>query len=363
MNGNDTIESLTAAYLEGRLSPEEAERLLETIERDEQARRTLFEMKNLYDMGRINPLDQRQIEAGWERLVRQTSIRSGENRTAGRTSDRTPLRRMARTALRYAAVALIALSAGFAMSRYVVLHRAAGYNEVAAEAKNHSEVVLSDGTRVTLNASSRLRYPTSFDGSAREVWLDGEAYFDVSRDPRKPFVVHTERQRIRVLGTSFNVMAYDGDTFNIVTLLSGAVQLDVLGTEGSLLESVRMKPFEQCRFDTRTGELTATLLSDEDRNRTWTDGVFRFRDAAVDDRLAAGKILRDRNRRRRFAGLRPLHGRLPSGTENHGSARNPQLREKIHGRTARKRLRAGKKVNRHNPETENLKPLRAMKTS
>ena len=221
MNGNDTIESLTAAYLEGRLSPEEAERLLETIERDEQARRTLFEMKNLYDMGRMNPLDQRQIEAGWERLVRQTSIRSDENRTAGRTSDRTPLRRMARTALRYAAVALIALSAGFAMSRHVVLHRAAGYNEVAAEAKNHSEVVLSDGTRVTLNASSRLRYPTSFDGSAREVWLDGEAYFDVSRDPRKPFVVHTERQRIRVLGTSFNVMAYDGDTFNIVTLLSG----------------------------------------------------------------------------------------------------------------------------------------------
>ena len=86
MNGNDTIESLTAAYLEGRLSPEEAERLLETIERDEQARRTLFEMKNLYDMGRMNPLDQRQIEAGWERLVRQTSIRSDENRPAGRTS-------------------------------------------------------------------------------------------------------------------------------------------------------------------------------------------------------------------------------------------------------------------------------------
>ena len=177
MNGNDTIESLTAAYLEGRLSPEEAERLLETIERDEQARRTLFEMKNLYDMGRINPLDQRQIEAGWERLVRQTSIRSGENRTAGRTSDRTPLRRMARTALRYAAVALIALSARLRYGAcYVVLHRAAGQQRSGRRAKNHSEVVLSDGTRVTLNASSRLRYPTSFDGSAREVWLDGEAY-------------------------------------------------------------------------------------------------------------------------------------------------------------------------------------------
>lgn len=107
-------------------------------------------------------------------------------------------------------------------------------------------------------------------------------------------------------------MAYDGDTFNIVTLLSGAVQLDVLGTEGSLLESVRMKPFEQCRFDTRTGELTATLLSDEDRNRTWTGRRVPLPGrAAVDDRLAAGKILRDRNRRRRFAGLRPLYGAFP----------------------------------------------------
>ena len=108
--------------------------------------------------------------------------------------------------------------------------------------------------------------------------MTGEVYFDVARDPGRPFTVLAGEVGLTVLGTSFNVMAYDGDTFNIVTLLSGAVQLDVLGTEGSLLESVRMKPFEQCRFDTRTGELTATLPSDEDRNRTWTDGVFRFRD-------------------------------------------------------------------------------------
>ena len=139
-------------------------------------------------------------------------------------------------------------------------------------------VAMPDGSDIWLTPGSTLCYDETFPTDERRVHLDGEAYFDVSRDPRKPFVVHTERQRIRVLGTSFNVMAYDGDTFNIVTLLSGAVQLDVLGTEGSLLESVRMKPFEQCRFDTRTGELTATLLSDEDRNRTWTDGVFRFRD-------------------------------------------------------------------------------------
>lgn len=321
-------------------------------------------MKNLYDMGRMNPLDQRQIEAGWERLVRQTSI--PERRKPNRRPDVGPYASAPHGPDR-AALCRRRADRPVGRLRHEPLCRPAPSRRIqrsGRRSENHSEVVLSDGTRVTLNASSRLRYPTSFDGSVREVWLDGEAYFDVSRDPRKPFVVHTERQRIRVLGTSFNVMAYDGDTFNIVTLLSGAVQLDVLGTEGSLLESVRMKPFEQCRFDTRTGELTATLLSDEDRNRTWTDGVFRFRDEpAVDDRLAAGKILRDRNRRRRFAGLRPLHGRLPSGTENHGSARNPQLREKIHGRTARKRLRAGKKVNRHNPETENLKPLRAMKTS
>mgnify|MGYP000381140493 CR=1 FL=1 len=281
MNGNDTMESLTAAYLEGRLSPEEAERLLETIERDEQARRTLFEMKNLYDLGRMNPLDQRQIEAGWERLVRQTSIRSGENRTAGRTSDRTPLRRMARTALRYAAVALIALSAGFAMSRYVVLHRAAGYNEVAAEAKNHSEVVLSDGTRVTLNASSRLRYPTSFDGSVREVWLDGEAYFDVEHDAEHPFIVHSCRQSVRVLGTTFNVQAYSNESENTVTLLSGAVGLDLLDREGELLRSLELHPYEQCHFDKRAGSYRLSELDAYERQVPWDDGVYRFRDQSL----------------------------------------------------------------------------------
>ena len=250
MNGNDTIESLTAAYLEGRLSPEEAERLLETIERDEQARRTLFEMKNLYDMGRMNPLDQRQIEAGWERLVRQTSIRSGENRTAGRTSDRTPLRRMARTALRYAAVALIALSAGFAMSRYVVLHRAAGYNEVAAEAKNHSEVVLSDGTRVTLNASSRLRYPTSFDGSAREVWLDGEAYFDVTHDECGAFGIDFfGNPDFRTLEHFLIVGAVDFDDDVLAVGLLVKFNLEVefgIGHETCLIDRIDLRGRDRC---------------------------------------------------------------------------------------------------------------------
>ena len=104
-------------------------------------------------------------------------------------------------------------------------------------------MTLSDGTRVWLNAETELRFPVVFAKDKREVHVKGEAYFEVVKDSSRPFIVHASGVSTRVLGTSFNVMAYDGDTFNIVTLLSGAVQLDVLGTEGSLLESVRMKPF------------------------------------------------------------------------------------------------------------------------
>ena len=154
--------------------------------------------------------------------------------------------------------------------------------------------------------------------------------------------------------------------FDSVALISDAGHYlsDVVSLVLSLIafRLARVKPTASYTYGYRKSTVLVSLLNacilHVDRRRVPLPGR-----AAVDDRLAAGKILRDRNRRRRFAGLRPLHGRLPSGTENHGSARNPQLREKIHGRTARKRLRAGKKVNRHNPETENLKPLRAMKTS
>ena len=145
-----------------------------------------------------------------------------------------------------------------------------------------SQLVLADGTRVTMKASSSLRYPASFDSELREVWLDGEAYFDVEHDAEHPFIVHSRHQSVRVLGTTFNVQAYSNEEVNTVTLLSGAVGLDLLDTEGRLLRTLRLHPNEQCRYDTKDGSYELSELDAYERQCSWADGAYRFRDQSLE---------------------------------------------------------------------------------
>jgi transmembrane sensor len=84
---------------------------------------------------------------------------------------------------------------------------------------------LPDGSKVMLNAGSSLRIPVGFNRSGREISLEGEAFFDVARDASKPFVIHTAKMDIKVLGTSFNVKAYPGDARTETSLLTGSVEI------------------------------------------------------------------------------------------------------------------------------------------
>lgn len=88
-----------------------------------------------------------------------------------------------------------------------------------------SGLVLADGSTVALNVDSRLRYPVSFGGPTREVYLTGEAFFTIQKDPGHPFIIHTDKMTIRVLGTAFNVRCYPGDDVTETTLLQGSVEV------------------------------------------------------------------------------------------------------------------------------------------
>lgn len=81
-------------------------------------------------------------------------------------------------------------------------------NTLAIPRGGEYQLILSDGTRIWMNAESLLRYPTSFIGEKREVFLEGEAFFEVAKDAKHPFIVHTNRHSVEVLGTSFNISAY-----------------------------------------------------------------------------------------------------------------------------------------------------------
>lgn len=132
--------------------------------------------------------------------------------------------------------------------------------------------LLPDSTTVFLNAGSRLRFPDRFvPGSERIVYLSGEAYFDVKRDPRSPFLVCLEHSAVKVTGTSFNVKAYPDDTNEATTLISGTVSMGIGTTE----QWIVLKPGEQGYYDaTRKTLLQQTV--DVNYYTAWKDGVFAF---------------------------------------------------------------------------------------
>ena len=132
--------------------------------------------------------------------------------------------------------------------------------------------LLPDSTTVFLNAESRLRFPDRFvPGSERIVYLSGEAYFDVKRDPRSPFLVCLEHSAVKVTGTSFNVKAYPDDTNEATTLISGTVSMGIGTTE----QWIVLKPGEQGYYDaTRKTLLRQTV--DVNYYTAWKDGVFAF---------------------------------------------------------------------------------------
>ena len=131
------------------------------------------------------------------------------------------------------------------------------------------QVTLPDGSRVWLNAVSTLKYPNRFHGDKRVVKLEGEGYFDVAEDRRRPFSVLSKGQEVAVLGTQFNISAYPDETASKTTLVTGSVQIVNLATN----VAHRLNPGEQ---STVHGLSTSVDKVDTDLFTAWKDGFFYF---------------------------------------------------------------------------------------
>ena len=147
--------------------------------------------------------------------------------------------------------------------------------EVTAPKGHISKCVLADGTEVWLNAGSTLKYDAALKGNLREVNLDGEAYFKVSKNKHKPFVVTTEHAQIKVLGTIFNLKAYSGENKLKTTLEEGIV---VFSLNGSETKPVVLKPGEQLVYNIQEKKITLGHVETY-LHTAWKDGKFVFKDA------------------------------------------------------------------------------------
>jgi transmembrane sensor len=141
------------------------------------------------------------------------------------------------------------------------------------------QVTLADGSLVWLNTASSLKYPTAFTGNERSVELTGEAYFDIKHDAGKPFAVRTNNITINVLGTGFNVSAYEDDGQTNVVLVKGSVALSAKGQSGMLTK--QLTPGNMASYQTGAGSIAIAAVK-TDEYVSWTKGYLIFRQAPLE---------------------------------------------------------------------------------
>ncbi len=261
-------------------TPERIEELIGKYLRDECTDEDRYELLFLFE----NPgdlriaetmMDQEALKILHSRLAMDTGVserildklKADIGKQAGRT---VPFYRSAffRIAASFTGLLVLAGLAFLVLSKTEV-------ERITTENGQKRTVVLADGSLVTLNDNSSISF--SMTGAARELVLDGEAYFDIAHDAEKPFYVKTSKIQIRVLGTIFNVKSYESEDRVETTLVEGKVTVKNLENEGNEIE---MLPNEQVVFHKETAALVKTSTETEQKT-AWRSGNFFFEDESA----------------------------------------------------------------------------------
>lgn len=154
--------------------------------------------------------------------------------------------------------------------------------QFAVKLGEHAQIKLSDGTKIWLNAGSVLKYPKEFKGDTREVYLSGEAFFDVAKDKKHPFIIHTNKMDTRVLGTSFNVQAYPDQTTQEVSVATGRVNVKSTVTD----ENVYVTPGQKVIFKSQNNKLQAFKDVPLNTISLWRKNIMVFEETPLSEVVA-----------------------------------------------------------------------------
>ena len=208
--------------------------------------------------------------------------------------------------LKYAAIFFLILSLPFGY--YIGTKRSMSDNSkivISCAFGDKSSIILPDSSRVWLNSGSKLTFNTDFNTKVKNVFLEGEAFFSVSKDKKNPFRVKTTDISIEVLGTTFNVKAYPEENSVSTTLVEGSLQIS------SQYQNTRIKPDQKLVYSKETKKMSLNEIKDTSQETEWKDGRLVFRNESLGD--LAPKLQRwfdvdivfadDRAKKRRFTGV------------------------------------------------------------
>lgn len=151
------------------------------------------------------------------------------------------------------------------------------YTETIAPRGQKSQIVLADGTKVWLNSETKIKYPGSFSKNQRDVYLDGEAFFEVSKNEHQPFVVHTSQVNVKVLGTKFNIKAYADESDIETSLFEGKINLVLNNSSAENPVEKEVEPGQSLVYSKTDHQLVANKFPQDEING-WKKNQLIFKD-------------------------------------------------------------------------------------
>lgn len=282
MSEKYNIEELIIRFLQQDINEEELRYLESWLEEDAKHKSYFFELKSISDSSRCSFFSKEEMnEASWQKMLARINKYQEKDPSLGKSR----IRDLWFLCIKYAAIIIFAIGAGWGIHEFQgkiqwsdLAEKEVVYNEIHVPKGGRANTVfLSDGSKVILNAATTFRYPTSFDEKNRQVYLDGEAYFEVSKRSENPFVVKLKKQEITVLGTTFNIQAYGHESYSEVTLLTGRILLEAFNERGESMSRMYLKPDQKALSDNSTGSVSLQEVNGSLSN-AWINGEYKFKD-------------------------------------------------------------------------------------
>ena len=260
-------EEIINIYLTGQCSEEELIEVNAWISESDENARQLFRMEEIYHLGKFDHYaDEQRMANAEKRLYKQLSQEKKK---------KDKVLHMHRW-MRYAAILAVALLMGGGAG-YWFYNRPEHQMLVAVANEGIvKEVVLPDGTKVWLNNAAMLKYPREFSEKERNVYLDGEAYFEVTKNRHKPFTVESDAMRVRVLGTTFNFKCDKRCRIAEATLIEGEIEVKGNKDEGQIV----LAPGQRAELNRNSGRLTVKQV-DAKLDAVWRDNLIPFNKANI----------------------------------------------------------------------------------
>ncbi|GBU07780.1 anti-sigma factor [Bacteroidales bacterium] len=274
----NTENELIIKYLHNELSKEEMERLYLWLTENKTNQDFLFKLEAFYTVNQLNTSNKEAADTNkeWEKLESIISKLNVGKQTANKKNRRIPILKF----LNYAAIFILAIAIPYTLFNNKHTHDSIVDETMATVSTGigeRSQLILPDGTKVWINSCSSLSYSSNLS-SERKIKLSGEAYFEVSEDKNKPMTIETYLIDIKVLGTEFNLRAFEDDRSVETTLYEGSVSANT--AEKAFKQDILLEPGQQMTY---AEDKSLKIISINNKSDIlWKKGVIHFKKQSLE---------------------------------------------------------------------------------